>query len=106
MRNKSAQRMFRFVAAVSALILLTATNPSQSDYDLWASGNLSDASGNNLVKASVSLVGPPVIDQITSSKNYLLFSVYDTSDQGVKFQTIGIFKNFIIVKKPSYAPDS
>ena len=106
MENKSARRMFWFVAVISALVLLTATNPSQSDYDLWAAENLSDLSGNSLVKASVSIIGPPVIDQITASRNCVLFSVYDTGYQGVEFQTIGIFKKFIIVKKPSYDPDS
>lgn len=107
MDTKSAQRMFLLVAGISVLVLLTATNPTQSDYDLWAAGNLSGRSGNPLVKASaISMVGPPVIDQITESKNYLLFSVYDTNYRDDGFQTIGIFNHFIVVKKPPYEPDS
>lgn len=96
--------------------ILTLTNPSQKQYEEFATEQLVIYLKENVCKQKSANLGealksqicnlmvdtgkkqvPQVVAQTTDHHNYLLLSVYETQLYIYSFQTIGIFNNFYVV---------
>lgn len=97
--NKLMNRLGVIMVICLALILMAVTNPTKSDFDNWAKEQVSAQTSNSLAQGLIALLGTPVIDQVTQSKNYIVCSVYQTNVGDSKITTLGIFRNFFIVSK-------
>ena len=99
-----------------ASVVLMFTNPSKQEYEefateqlvLYAKENLCSTSSGDLEQIIKSQVCnlmvdtsrvqfPKLITKTTQTRNYILFSVYETDLFLYEFQTIGIFNNFYII---------
>ena len=92
------------------------TNPSEQEYEkfateqliIYARNNVCSANSGSLEQAIKSKLCnlmvdtgrvqvPKLITKTTQTKNYILFSVYETDLFLYEFQTIGVFNNFYII---------
>ena len=97
-------------------IILMLTNPSEQEYEkfateqliIYARNNVCSANSGSLEQAIKSKLCnlmvdtgrvqvPKLITKTTQTKNYILFSVYETDLFLYEFQTIGVFNNFYII---------
>lgn len=97
--------MKKVIIAILILILLAVTNPSKDDFSTWLKEKMQSSSENVLTKGVVSLFGSTIIENSTTSTDYILFSVYDFKLGGKKVKIIGILHNFIPVSSTE-EPDS
>lgn len=100
---------------ISGLVLIF-TNPSEPEYEefateqlvLYAKENLCSTSSDQLEQIIQSQVCqllvdtgkakiPQLIRKSTKTRNYLLFTVFETDLLLYEFQTIGIFNDFYII---------
>lgn len=84
------------ITILAILLLGVGTNPNKEDYVTWAKEQLMNRTDDQLEKGLISFMGEPLIKNYTTSKNFLIFSIYDTTvDDNHKVKVIGAFKNFI-----------
>jgi len=92
-------RHFRIWAGAALLLALMAwTNPSESDYILWAKQQGMDQSKHAWEKIGIALLGKRMIQEATSKRNYIFFTLYRTDFVIKKFHVIGIFKHFFLYR--------
>ena len=103
------------IVLISTIVLM-CTNPSEQEYEefateqlvIYAKENLCSANSSYLEEAVKSQVCksmvdtgrvkiPNIIKETTSKRNYLLFSVYETDLLLYEFQTLGFFHSFYII---------
>jgi Domain of unknown function (DUF4359) len=72
------------------LILMATTNPSKSDYELWAAEQITKEEG-----ALVGWISNPVLSSMTEKSDYIIFSVYRTKLDRTEITTYGAFNHFI-----------
>lgn len=101
---------------VISSIVLMLTNPSKREYEefateqlvIYAKENLCSVNSGDLeqvIKTQVCKLMvdtgrsqiPNLITKTTKTRNYLLFTVYETNLFLYEFQTIGVFKTFYII---------
>ena len=99
-----------------ASTMLIFTNPSPSKYQefatqelvRYAKENVCQAQSNSLEEAIKSQVCnvmidtgrgqiPVLIEETTETRNYVLFSLYETDLYLYQFQTIGVFNEFYVI---------
>lgn len=77
-------------------IILAVTNPTKQDYIDWAKQAVVNNSNSNFEKAFVDLIGGSILNDVTITKNFVIFSLFETNiDETQKYITVGILKNFI-----------
>lgn len=82
---------------ITILLVAILTNPSSTDYKNWVKQIELKQIHNSREKEFVSVFGNSIIKNSTTSKNYFIFSTYDTVfDKKSKIRVIGIFNNFIV----------
>ncbi|WP_434579173.1 hypothetical protein [Thermoanaerobacterium thermosaccharolyticum] len=79
-------------------IILAVTNPTKQDYIDWAKQTVVNNSNSNFEKAFVDLIGGSILNDVTTTKNFVIFSLFETNIDGTqKYITVGILKNFILL---------
>lgn len=120
MKSLNILKSFGMVVLVGLGVSMALTNPSQSDYEEYALGQLTDYLKNNactevsqsfgkfLYRQCTALVdtGRPRLKRIiadnTYQYNFIIFSIYNTNLSispllpGYEFKTVGIFQKFYI----------
>jgi hypothetical protein len=89
---------FRNVFILTLIFALAAallTNPKKDSYVSWIQEKATEESTNTFEKGLLSLVTGPFIQNSTQSKNYVVFSIYETTFRDEKMKVLGIFNNFI-----------
>ncbi|MCM0648605.1 DUF4359 domain-containing protein [Clostridium swellfunianum] len=92
-------RNILILTLIFALFAALLTNPKKDNYVSWMKEKASAESSNSIEKGLVALLGGPLIKESTQSKNYVLFSVYETSFGEEKIKILGIYNNFIPIGK-------
>ncbi len=95
-------------AACFMCLIITAivTNPTQEQFSNYSKDQLSEQlnPGQNAVgDALISVIGKPILTEMTTATDYVLFSLYEInvgSDETLKF--LGAFNHFL----PLNLPDS
>ena len=96
-KNKRGGRSSIFL--VILIVLMIITNPTKDDFLDWAQ--------NKTIKTSESVVGgtitnllmSPLLKTASVRQDYLLFSTYKLEIEGSNTMWIGVFKQFIEIKK-------
>ena len=95
------------LSIISILILSCAfTNPNKKEYINWAMESMQSNTTDILERGLVSFLGKTIISDTTTSKNYILFSIYKTEIDDEKLTTLAIFKNFIPINKGKVTNES
>ncbi len=87
--------MKKLAIALLVLILLAVTNPSKEEYTAWLQEKIEAKTENSIMKGVVSLFGESIIENATTTQNFIIFSIYNVSLDGKKIKILGVFKNFI-----------
>ncbi len=93
------------IFGISALGLLSLTNPNKTGYINYAYSQMCDDMGGiekTACKAFVFSQGKHVkelVDLNTDTKNFIFCSLYTTEFVGFKFQTVALLGNFYTFKK-------
>ncbi|CAL83854.1 DUF4359 domain-containing protein [Clostridium botulinum] len=96
----SKSKKIFLVSILSILIVSCAlTNPNKNEYVNWHKEKIQSQSSNILEKGLVGLLGDKIISNTTTTKNYIIFSIYKTEIENEKLTALGIFKNFILINK-------
>jgi hypothetical protein len=96
------KKTYYIIGIILILFLLVITNPTKSDYNSWLRERYISQTNNPIESGVVSLLGPSLIDQATTSKNLVFISIYKTNLDNENETFIGIMKNFISIN-PSYS---
>lgn len=90
-------REIRAVLVCLVIIILAISNPSKSEYVSWLKSRLMEdlESDNPIVMTLTSIVGGPLIETSTSTRNYAVFSVFETKVGSESIRILGILRNFI-----------
>lgn len=85
------------ICIMFVVILMVMTNPNKSDYVNWIQESSIAQTNNSLGKGLIALIGNPVFNSSTLSKNFVLFSIYKTSVIGDTGTTsvLAVANNFI-----------
>ncbi|MBK1811527.1 DUF4359 domain-containing protein [Clostridium sp. YIM B02505] len=78
------------------LSIATFTNPTKGDYINWVKES-SQKSHSLLEKGFIILLGDTVVNNTTTSNNFVIFSSYNTKIGSEKIKTIGAFNNFLTI---------
>lgn len=81
------------------LLVGTITNPNKSDYINWATEKIQSQGTGTLQKGLLNFFGEKMVSNTTTSKNFIMFSIYSTDFGDEKLTTLGLFKNFITIDK-------
>ncbi|AJD26372.1 DUF4359 domain-containing protein [Clostridium botulinum] len=90
-----------FIVSILSILILSCvfTNPSKNEYVNWSKEQMQSQSSNILEKGLVGFLGDKIISNTTTTKNYIIFSIYKTEMENEKLTTLGILKNFIPINK-------
>ncbi|NFQ84203.1 DUF4359 domain-containing protein [Clostridium sporogenes] len=90
-----------FIVSILSILIVSCglTNPNKNEYVDWSKEKMQSQSSNILEKGLVSFLGEKIISNTTTTKNYIVFSIYKTEIEGEKLTTLGILKNFIPINK-------
>lgn len=89
------KKTFLIILILLAIILII-TNPTKQDYVDWAKQQVVNNSNTGFEKAIVYLIGDNILNDVTTTKNFVIFSLFETNiDETHNYITIGILKNFI-----------
>lgn len=90
-----------FIIGVFSILILSCilTNPNKNEYINWSKEEIQSQSSNILEKGVMGFLGEKIISNTTTTRNYIIFSIYKTEIEGGKLTTLGIFKNFIPINK-------
>lgn len=80
---------------IIVLVMFSVSNPKKEDFVEYKvkSINEHELIGNEFTSGLTKLIGKPLISATTERKNFLIFSVYTTSDNN---QYIGFLKRYFI----------
>ena len=95
---KSTKFIILMTLFISCTFICISTNPSKAQYANWVkeeylTSTIMDSMG--LAEVFAPFVSPGLIKEYTSSKNYVLFTIYDTKINDKNFKVIGILNHFI-----------
>ena len=95
-------KLMVLICVMFVIILMVITNPSKNDYINWIKETSITQNVNSLDKGLISLIGNPLFDSSTLSRNFILFSIYTTyiSDNN-DMNTMGVANNFIQITPQS-----
>jgi hypothetical protein len=83
------------IVVLFVILIMVMTNPSKADYVNYVEENISQNGSNILEAGLINVLGAPIIDSGTISKNYLIFTIYDTNIENNHLIVLGICKNFL-----------
>ncbi len=83
--------------AVFILILAAVTNPTVEQYTQWAKEQARQSQESFLGKSMVDLFGESVIENNTSYRNFIIFSIFTTKTNSNTATTVGMYRNFITI---------
>ncbi|HBK69356.1 MAG TPA: hypothetical protein DDZ91_11995 [Firmicutes bacterium] len=86
---------------VCLAVLLFIANPTKSNYVSWAKEQISSDSSSVFEKILTAFLGESLIENSTSTANYLLFSIFTTKWDGQEIKVLGILRNFILIPSSS-----
>ena len=96
--SKSTKFIILITLFISSAFICISTNPSKTQYTNWVKEEyLTSTSMNSMGLAEVfaHFISPNLIKEYTSSKNYVLFTIYDTKFNDKSFKILGILNHFI-----------
>lgn len=88
---------FMMITILCSFICIS-TNPTRAEYTNWVKEEyLPSVTMNSmgLTEVFARFVGPSLIKEYTSSKNYVLFTIYDTKFNDENLKVLGILNHFI-----------
>ena len=93
------------IAAVAIAGLMTYTNPTMDDYNQFVrKGLLKEMQGRDpavqLFGSALSGVAGSLVASQTVREDFVFCSTYELRLGKEQFKALGIFKNFIVLKKP------
>ncbi|AUM88263.1 DUF4359 domain-containing protein [Clostridium botulinum] len=90
-----------FIVSILSILILSCvfTNPSKNEYVNWSKEQMQSQSSNILEKGLVGFLGDKIISNTTTTKNYIIFSIYKTEMENEKLTTLVVLKNFIPINK-------
>ena len=88
------KKLIGIVLLLGIAVIATLTNPSKEDYVNYAVETMRTSSSGWLEVGAIQIFGDTLIESTTISKDYLLFSVYETSMGKESFKVIGVLNNF------------
>lgn len=83
------------IIIILLIAIMTVTNPSKSDYLSWAKEQVLNSTKDASDRAIVSLFTNSILETSTTTKNCIVFSIYETKIKKKNQITLGVFKNFI-----------
>ncbi len=91
-----------FGIIVILLMVMVVTKPSEDQYIDWVVDKAGEqlAGDNPFIGAGIELIGPNIIRNHTTEKDYFIYKEYKTEMLGKKVKVIGIFHTFIPISKP------
>lgn len=95
---KSTKFMIIITLFILCAFICISTNPSKTQYTTWVKEEYLTSTTMNsigLAEVFVHLAGSSLIKESTSSKNYALFTIYDTQFYDTHFKVVGILNHFI-----------
>jgi Domain of unknown function (DUF4359) len=93
-------KKFIFLFIITSILIISAqTNPSKPKFVGWAKEELIKESKNKYVDFGIGLVGDKVIDSVTTTKDYVFFSVYQVKFLNKQIKVLGVFNQFIPYSK-------
>ncbi len=79
------------------LLVLVATNPTRPEYIQWMKESaLRVAEGHMAPRVLIATLASPVIEVMTTDRNYRIFTIYRTGEIVV----LGILRSFIPISVP------
>lgn len=88
---------FMMITILCSFICIS-TNPTRAEYTNWVKEEYLPSITMNsmrLTEVFAHFVGPSLIKEYTSSKNYVLFTIYDTKFNEENLKVLGILNHFI-----------
>lgn len=89
------KKLIRALIVIAIVIVATISNPPKEEYVSFAVEKMSDSTDNWLEVGAINLFGDTMLDLTTTSKDYLVFTVYTTTIDEEEFKVLGVFNNFI-----------
>lgn len=94
--------MKKLIFLALIIIVLVLTNPAKDEYNSWLYEEIMSNSSNMIEKGINSLIfNEKVINSVTTSDDYIIFSIYRTEFNNDYIKFIGIFNNFIPISTNS-----
>lgn len=94
------KKIILLITIIGVILISAITVPSKEEYTNWFVEKASSQSESGIERGLTQLVGSPIIENLTTSKNYLLFNIYETSfNEYEKVTVIGIYDHFIVLSK-------
>lgn len=92
------KRYVIFIVLIVVLFVGILTNPSKEDYLTYTKEQGIKNSDNFLEKGVYTFFSSSMVDAATTTKNYAVFSIYETELGGGKVaKVIGAFNNFFCI---------
>ena len=99
--NRTKKRTIWFAAFMLftlLIVIFAITNPSKGDYISWLKEEAISRSNNYLEQGMIEVLGAAVIEASTETRNYIVFSVFETNLGNSTIIAIGVANNFIPIK--------
>ena len=86
-----------FILLIVLFVVMAVSNPTKPEYVSWVKEQtMGQKSNSTLGSELVSLFAGPIIDSVTTSNNYLFFTIFTTKNSGkYNGSVLGLFHNFI-----------
>lgn len=87
---------------ISCAFICISTNPNKVQYAYWIKEEYltsSNSQSGGLTEVFARFVSSSLAKEYTSSKNYVLFTVYNTKFNNETFKVIGVLNHFIPLQK-------
>ncbi|MBE6022049.1 MAG: DUF4359 domain-containing protein [Cellulosilyticum sp.] len=99
--KKSFTSLILTLLIIAFAFICLETNPTREDYTIWLKKeyipSITHTSGITEVFAQV--IGPTFINESTTTKNYLFFSLYDIHlEQDESTKVLGILDHFFVLE--------
>lgn len=87
------------ILLIILIIVLVVTNPSKDDFYDWAQNQALDNSETVIGGAITNFFLSPLLKSVTVRRDYVLLSTYSIDIDGNETIYLGVFKQFIQIKK-------
>jgi hypothetical protein len=97
--NKKTQKTRSGFLLIILIVVMIVTNPSKDDFYDWASNQALENSETVIGGAITNLFVSPILKSVTVRKDYIVCSTYHVDLDDDEIVYLGIFKQFIEIKK-------
>lgn len=93
-------KKYIFIIIIAIVLIVSAqTNPSKNQFVVWAKEKLMKESKNQYLDFGIELLGDKLISSVTTTNNYVFFSLYEVKVLDQEIKVIGVFNQFIPISK-------